>query len=715
MTAAENIGIAARTGKAFKFTRSRANAVDTEFFPGTGSTLHFANRDTDTFTARNIPAGLLLAGDTVTVQYKAPTSETWSTVFSGEVDRITDRHGGNAERVQDVVVAGPWNKLSRLVFRQTWGAGNIAFTSSRVILGQQEDGTAQHMKAQIAEIVGYAVTNGCGISLGNNYAPEQYLPLDEARDITCADAIRRELRFFPKLVVRFDYSGPALQIVDIDHAATASYAASAPNTAREYVYNAHPVKYVDVTVDAVEMAVNGDSVTYHQFYPTPPSGTTPPPLDVLHVTVPLAKGGGSTTSESFKIESEPMPGTQGSQYSGLDDKSFWIAKHPRLKDVLANELSFTTTPTRSPSHYNYIVENSKDEILAAGKHCEVSRFQCKVKISTTDDEEDEILLTMDFLTTDAPSGTYTVQTGSTATAGETLPAGLAQALYEQRSQSLLSESVTIRLNGTFPSLGDKLVETVGSSTETLFLQSFDVDVADETARLSFGQPEHLSAEDMKSLLNGFRQRGSASTAVLREQKGAEEGEEPDAPGGIPPIASSEWKPGTKIKTALKKSSGGTIKMDATSAGTIDLQTTHVGNGQPAQFRDLTYTDSNGRQQTVKFLSTAAATIPPGGSAPSGTPVDVLAGISSAEFNSTSKQLEVKFSRRKVYVLSVDKTDPADLTLQLPLYENDVVVGSDYNDSVQHVFNNFTRKGVITGSDSQPTTASVFTSTAHSAE
>lgn len=45
----------------------------------------------------------------------------------------------------------------------------------------------------------------------------------------------------------------------------------------------------------------------------------------------------------------------------------------------------------------------------------------------------------------------------------------------------------------------------------------------------------------------------------------------------------------------------------------------------------------------------------------------------------------------------------------------VVVGSDYNDSVPHVFNNFTRKGVITGSDSQSTPAQVFTSTAHSAE
>ena len=113
-----------------------------------------------------------------------------------------------------------------------------------------------------------------------------------------------------------------------------------------------------------------------------------------------------------------------------------------------------------------------DEVEAAGKHCRVTRFTCKCKISTTDYEEEEIYLSMDFLTTDATTRTYTVQTGSTATAGEELPAGLAQALYEQRSQSLVSEVATVRLGASFPKLGDKLVETVGNATETLFLQSF---------------------------------------------------------------------------------------------------------------------------------------------------------------------------------------------------------------------------------------------------
>ena len=172
--------------------------------------------------------------------------------------------------------------------------------------------------------------------------------------------------------------------------------------------------------------------------------------------------------------------------------------------------------------------------------------------------------------------------------------------------------------------------------------------------------------------------------------------------------------GNKI-TLDTTSSKAAIKIATTSSGTVNLDSADVGSGNEAKFRDLTYTNARGQQTTIKVLSTDGATIPPGGGAPTGTPLEVFTGMRSAEFNSTSKQLEVKFARKKVYVLSVDQTDPADLTLQLPLYENDVVVGSDYNNSEQHVFNNFTRKGVITGSDSQSTPDPVFTSTAHSAE
>ena len=328
--------------------------------------------------------------------------------------------------------------------------------------------------------------------------------------------------------------------------------------------------------------------------------------------------------------------------------------------------------------------------------------------------------------TNATTRTYTRQTGSSSTAGETLPSGLAAAILAQRGGDLMSEEVTIRLGDSFPTLGDADVVTENNVSQVLYLQSFEVDCYDLTAQLHFGRPAFLSPEDMRDLLLGFRQRGFASNVPNRGEPDADDNME-DA-GGVQPLKSSSIVVSSVEKTTVKgsgnagnkitldtTSSKAAIKIEKTSSGTVNLDSADVGSGNEAKFRDLTYTNARGQQTTIKVLSTDGATIPPGGGAPTGTPLEVFTGMRSAEFNSTSKQLEVKFARKKVYVLSVDQTDPADLTLQLPLYENDVVVGSDYNNSEQHVFNNFTRKGVITGSDSQSTPDPVFTSTAHSAE
>ena len=587
--ASEQSAVTPRTGKPFTFTRKREDAADAEFFPGNGSTLHFANRDVDTFIARGLPAGLLQSGDEVVIAYKG------TTVFRGDVKAITDRHGGGPldgndnplNRIQDVTVAGPWDKLQRLVFRQTWNravkdSDPITFSTSRVILGQQPTGAAQSMNAQVAEIVNYAATK-CGITLGANAAPALYLPFDEARDITCADAIRRELRFFPKLIVRFDYSSstPAL-VVAAPSGSDAAYVATVHKTERVYQYDAHPVSCVDIAVDAFDVVVGGKSATYHQIYP---EDGNPDSLDCLHITIPLAPGSASTTNESFKSVTEPVP-------TDLNNKTWWMEKHPRLANLVADEITISGAE-RSDSEevevYPNIAKATKGEIEEAGLHCRVTRFTCNCKIATTDDEEEDIQLSMDFLTTDATTRTYTWQTGSESVDGETLPNGLAQALYEQRAGALASEQMTVRLGNSLPVIGDM--------ADGLILQSYDIDLADLTARLVFGRPEHLSAEDMRSLLNGFRQRGYASTSRIRKEEADEDADEADAPGGIPPINSSEWAPGVKAKTTIKKAGanagGGTIKLDAASVPdgkTMEVKKLTAGTEDDARAFDIFATE-----------------------------------------------------------------------------------------------------------------------------
>ena len=699
MTAAGNMALAKRADRSFRFLKN--GVVADEFHPASAR-LHFASKSTDTLTLGGLPPGLLAAGNTVTVQYRADANSAWATVFSGDVARITDTCGRGDERQHTVVCEGPWGKMSRLVFRQTW-APNVtgaSFSSARVILNQAPTGEDYTITQQVQEIANFAAAK-CGFSAGTASLGNTVLPKDETRDITCAAAIQRELRFFPKKVVRFDYSGPTLVISEPSTSGNAGYVADVPKTAREYVYNAHPISAVDVYTDDVQIVTGNNNVDKkiaalsHQVYP---SGADTSGLDVLHCYVPLARASSHSSWKSLESDTEEI-----TSYN-LNSNVWWRNKHPRLKDIPLANITISDGDYE-PKTYTRIARNTADELAEAGLHSKVAVFTCKCKIATDDDEEEDILLTMEFLTTDATTRTYTWQTGSSSVAGETLPTGLAEALYRQRAGSLVQERMTIRLSDDWPVIGD--------AADGLVLQEIDVDCGDCTAALSFGQPEALSAEDMRSLLNGFRQRGYAENAPIRAN-GEADASDATPVGGIKPLTSSEWSPGTKAKTTIKKSGGGTIKMDASSAGTIDLQTTHVGSGKTAQFRDLKYTDSNGQQQTIKVLSTEAATIPPGGGGSGSQTEDVITGISFG-FDSSTHQLTATLTKKRLTVISKADISGDAPTATLPLYENDVVVGSDYNDSVPHVFNNFTRKGVITGSDSQSTPAPVFTSTAHSSE
>lgn len=698
--ASEQSAVTPRTDRPFTFTRKRANAADAEFFPGTGSTLHFANRDVDTFTARGLPAGLLQSGDEVVIAYKG------TTVFRGDVKTITDRHGRGDDRIQDVTVAGPWDKLQRLVFRQTWnravkGGSPVTFSTSRVILGQYPTGIAQTMNAQVAEIVTYAASK-CGITIGANAAPALYLPFDEARDITCADAIRRELRFFPKLIVRFNYaSGTPALVVAAPSGSDAAYVATVPKTERVYQYDAHPVSCVDIAVDAFDVVVGGKSASYHQIYP---ADGDPDSLDCLHVMIPLAPGSASTTNESFKSITEPVP-------TDLNDKTWWMAKHPRLANVAASAIRITDAARSDSSEttvYPNIAKATKGEIEEAGLHCRVTRFTCKCHIETAEYDEDEIQLSMDFLTTDATGTeehprTYTWQTGSESVDGETLPDGLAEALYKQRAGALASEQMTVRLGNSLPAIGDM--------ADGLILQSYDIDLADLTARLVFGRPEHLSAEDMRSLLNGFRQRGYASTSRIRKEEADEDADEADAPGGIPPINSSEWAPGTTAKTTIKKAGA-----NAGGVGAIKLDAASVPQGKTVEVKTLTLkgAGSGGADKTLKVLATEDMEIDPSGGGGSSDTEDVVTGLTFA-FDQSTNQLKATLTKKRVTVTKSEAISGTAPTAALPLWKRNVVVGSMYDAGSTHKFTNNVVPGVAVGdTNPTPTAEDVFTAISHDA-
>lgn len=618
------------------------NSAETRFLPGDGTRLSFASKGVDTLKMPGLPAGFLVAGDKVKAMYRGVQ------VFLGEVDAIVRNQGRGDDQTETVTCAGPWSKMARLVYRQYWmtavetnGVTSANFNySSRLVLNMTKNGVAQDLDDALDEIADFGETP-CGYQVGTVDVSSQLLPYDETRDITVADAIRRELRFFPKSVVRFDYSTtpPTLNIVRPSGSTDASYVSAIPKSARQYEYDPHPITMVDLEIESTGTI---DDVPYRSIYhDIAPAGTQPSATcnpNCLYATLQVAGSDYSAVRQSFTAVTENIP-------DSLNDKTWWMSKHPRLANLAANAVTITEgarSGEATKSQYPRISAASAGELEEAGLRCRVEQFTCKVKIETTDYKEEEIFLSMNFLTTNAVNGhTYKWKSSTSSTSGETVPQGLAAAILADRSGALRAERMSVRLGDALPVLGDRC--------DGLSLQSFEIDCASLTADLNFGAPEWLSPEDMAALLSGFRNkcRSTASTA-RKSGKKEDEGDAEVEMGGIPPLSSTEFAPGQMAKQTFKAAAAqqrsGTpsphILIDATgSGGKVEIKTEAVDDDKTIAVHTLTIVGagSGGADLEFQILSDADITITPGGggSSLSGT----VNFIGNVMYDTSSHQLK----------------------------------------------------------------------------
>ena len=142
--------------------------------------------------------------------------------FVGKITNIS-MLGKAKEILWHVTVSNAWWYLERIVYQQpTVGKIKVGSSwittlqmSSRVVLGQDLWGRNLTIQGQIANILAYAGAYGSGgLTVGNlNYYASAVMPLQEAKDITCAEALRRCLLWSPNAVVSFAY-GTGTPVMD---------------------------------------------------------------------------------------------------------------------------------------------------------------------------------------------------------------------------------------------------------------------------------------------------------------------------------------------------------------------------------------------------------------------------------------------------------------------------------------------------------------------
>lgn len=118
--------------------------------------------------------------------------------------------------------ASPWWYLENIIYQQpSWvlkdleeaALGYTDVETSRVVMGMASDGTSFDTGGQAAEIVDYAIRRGAPIAR-STFSLATFIPWEKGEDLTCADALRRVLRWTRDAVAYWDYSAvvPVLHI-----------------------------------------------------------------------------------------------------------------------------------------------------------------------------------------------------------------------------------------------------------------------------------------------------------------------------------------------------------------------------------------------------------------------------------------------------------------------------------------------------------------------
>lgn len=309
---------------------------------GTPASLGLANfrrtrlsADVDRLTfdgpATNIDAALLFTyGEQITLALDS------TVLFRGRIDTIPAAGTAAAEQIRWEAV-GPWWWLEQIVYQQRWKtmqSGTLDWQyKSRVVLCQNESGARITTKAQIQAALAYAILLGAPLQVGT-IDPEIAIPYEEALDITCAEVIRRMLRWSPDCAAWFDYAtNPATLHI---RRATAVTPASVALTALQSL--SITPRY-DLQIPGVLLRYEQTNTVNDAPYDVVTEDTAGDTADPRAFVATVELAGASLTTVSQRIKTEPIP-------TDLTDKAWWKAHDDSLRDQ--NLADFEIVPHLQP-------------------------------------------------------------------------------------------------------------------------------------------------------------------------------------------------------------------------------------------------------------------------------------------------------------------------------------------------------------------------------
>jgi hypothetical protein len=579
----------------------------------------------DTLALGGMDWGALSVRQGVRVTRAAPDGGA-QTLFEGRVSRAGLGTAAGSLRRLSATVSGPWRDMERTAYTQPWpmwvvdgdhpGGRWQPRATGRVLLNQNASGAPVTVRDQIADILyccaatrpSVADPEAAAQAVGS-IPPGITIPFDECRDLSCAQAAKKELRFLPRAASRFDYAETGAALIRIR--VPAAQEPDAPWLAG-YAADGLLLGITDEVTDEPPLGVQLEVETggSKRAIWMQEAGDVSDPAAVVRGCLSLA-GSGSDIQYSFmEVLTEDAPET--SPEPGINDitvygeVSEWLRAHARslwgkrISKLQSGPLHRDGEADKAD--YPRITDTPLADLARAGIKARVETFWADIRAALDAGDEasasasteiTDMRVALRLITTNAKSKRYSWQaSGSSWGTAETAPEGLAAALLAQLADSGRAATVTVRLAPGLP------VPLPGDARAGILCQSVSVDLKGETAAAAFGSSAHLSVDDLSSFMQGFRnlRRSESSWSLRTEQDMESADEEAEAHVTVAPLSDETF------------SMGGFVAVGAANGGkTSSMDPKDIGqDGGEAKFRKIVYAGPDGETLHAWVIATEPA-------------------------------------------------------------------------------------------------------------
>ena len=479
--------------------------------------------------------------------------------FRGTV-RDAQRIGNGSEMRIRYRVDGPWQWLERTPYLQLFkvpsdptnpSSSLVNQARGRVVLGQAGDGTKVYLGGILGSILAQAISAGAPIAY-SALTLNQYVPWEEATDLSCAEALQRVLRWRPDLVCWWDYTvnPPSLNFTPQASLSTISLAVQPAGTTDAGPYA--PLESVqlrtrpDLAITSaylLYLQTNRDNeatwetVTVDKF---PATGFSEGAPDQLLRTIQLAGSVAQSSVLTQKVNTDPIPSqltlagplTSGADFDVL--RTWWRNHAQQLRAANIVIKSFATGIRQLEDgsavggvNVRELVQGAVTDWMEDNQSITTERQRvsiiCEYEVTdpiTSKVERMVSQLATTITATNAQTKTYAFTAAASYTPPEAVPTGLAQALYNAFSVAPHEGSVVlVEPDCSYAVTVGRALLLSGSlaawSTMQAIVQSAEYDLQLGRTVLQLGPPKQLGLADLIDVFRNNRSNPPVTSYLTR--------------------------------------------------------------------------------------------------------------------------------------------------------------------------------------------------------